>query len=112
MSIINYTPHTVTVRDINNVDHIYPASGIIPRVAMHTTESIPLDDGTPIVTVQYGEATLPNGHTGPCIVSTMFADAYRAQHGYDGIELFVPDSGPTAIRENGNIVAVRALIQR
>ena len=48
------------------------------------------------------------------IVSTMFADAYRAQHegDEDDAVLFVPDSGPSAIRENGQIVAVRSLIRR
>lgn len=52
------------------------------------------------------------------IVSTMFADAYRAQHQFantgtiDGVTLYVPDSGPSAIRENGQIVAVRSLILR
>jgi hypothetical protein len=112
MSIINYTPHTVTVRDARGVDHVFPASGIVSRVVMTSTPSSFLEDGTPIITVQYGEARLPEGHTGSCIVSTMFADAYRAQHEIDGVELFVPDSGPSAIRENGQIVAVRALIRR
>ncbi len=110
--MINYTPHTVTVRDSAGVDHIYPASGIVPRVAMTSTPAESLADGTPTVTVQYGAAELPPEHTGTCIVSTMFADAYRAQHGQDGVDLFVPDSGPSAIRENGQIVAVRALIRR
>lgn len=110
--MINYTPHTVTVRDASGLDHVYPASGIVPRVAMISTQTAPLADGTPTCTVQYGEAALPEGHEGPCIVSTMFADAYRAQHGANGVELFVPDSGPSAIRENGQIVAVRSLIRR
>lgn len=45
------------------------------------------------------------------IVSKLFADAYRSQEGNPDIELFVPDSGPSAIRENGQIVAVRSLIR-
>jgi len=119
--MINYTPHTVTVRDALGIDHIFPPSGIVPRVAMVTIPSAPLEDGTPVITVRYGDARLPEGHTGPCIVSTMFADAYLQQHDneYDeqymqdhGIAIFVPDSGPSAIRENGQIVAVRSLIRR
>ena len=105
--MINYTPHTVTVRDDNGNDHVYPASGIVPRVSMVTTPDIPLEDGTPTIRVKYGEALLPDGHAGPCIVSTMFADAYKGDS-----ELFVPDSEPSAIRENGQIIAVRALIRR
>lgn len=112
MAIINYTPHTVTVRDDSGVDHVYPSSGTVPRVAMRSAPSLELDDGTPTITVQYGAAKLPLDHPPLCIVSTMFADAYRAQHGANGVHLLVPDSGPSAIRENGQIVAVRALIRR
>lgn len=109
--MINYTPHTITVRD-DAREYLFPASGIVPRVSMSTTAQESLSSGCPTVTVEYGEAALPTGETGPCIVSTMFADAYRRQHGSNGVELFVPDSGPSAIRENGQIVAVRALIRR
>jgi hypothetical protein len=91
MSIINYTPHTVTVRDADGNDHIFPASGIVPRVEMVSHTATPLPDGTPTTFVTYGDAQLPNGHN---------------------IELFVPDNGPSAIRENGQIVAVRSLIRR
>jgi hypothetical protein len=110
--MINYTPHTVTVRDASGIDHVFPPSGVVVRVGMRTVPSVPLDDGTPTVLVTYGDASLPDGHSGPCIVSTMFADAYQRQHEHNGAELFVPDSGPSAIRENGQIEAVRALIRR
>jgi hypothetical protein len=112
MEIRNLTPHTVIVRAPGSRDFIYPASGVCPRVEMVAAPAPALGDGCPTITVQYGAAELPAGERGPCIVSTMFADSYRAQHGQDGIELFVPDSGPSAIRENGQIVAVRALIRR
>jgi hypothetical protein len=110
--MINYTPHTVTVRPVSGgPDFVYPPSGIVPRVEM---TSVDAGDhfGCPCIRVEYGAAELPAGETGPCIVSTLFADAYRRQHGDDGVALFVPDSGPSAIRENGQIVAVRALIRR
>jgi len=108
----NYTPHTVVVLDSDDKYHTFPTSGIVARVAMRTAPAADLTDGTPTITVEYGSADLPVGHSGPCLVSTMFADAYRAQRGFDGVELFVPDSGPTAIRRDGQIVAVRALIRR
>jgi|WetSurMetagenome_2_1015567.scaffolds.fasta_scaffold75059_1 hypothetical protein len=110
--MINYTPHAVTVRDPDSRDHIFPPSGQIARVAMESEVACQLDDGTPTVIVRYGIPLLPAGHPPACIVSTMFADAYRAAHGPGGVSLFVPDSGPSAIRENGQIVAVRALIRR
>lgn len=110
--MINYTPHDVTVQAEDGSLHRFPASGIVPRVEMKTQPAEPLPDGCPTVRVEYGAAELPQGTPTQCIVSTLFADAYRRQHGFDGIELFVPDSGPSAIRENGQIVAVRALIRR
>lgn len=110
--MINYTPHAVTVRAGDGTEYVFHASGRVPRVAMQSEAAEPLSSGCPTIRVRYGEASLPEGERGPCIVSTMFADAYRRQHGDDGIELFVPDSGPSAIRKNGQIVAVRALIRR
>lgn len=110
--MINYTPHTVTVRDSAGKDFVFPASGIVPRVEMSSTPSKPVIDGCPTILVEYGVAVLPKDHPRQCIVSTMFADVYRRTHDTNEVELFVPDSGPTAIRENGQIVAVRALIRR
>ena len=110
--IINYTPHTVTVRTHGGKEYIYPATGKVARVEMLLCDQPLLDDGCPTCTVVYGEAQLPQGEEGRYIVSTMFADAYRRQHGRNGIQLFVPDSGPDAIREGGQIVAVRRLIRR
>lgn len=107
----NLTPHAITVRLPSGTDIVYPTSGDVARVSMATTDQAPLPDGCPTVTVEYGEATLPPGD-GPFIVSTMFADAYRRQHPDSAVRLFTPDSGPSAIREDGQIVAVRALIRR
>jgi hypothetical protein len=111
--MINYTPHTVTVRPISGgPDIVYPASGVVPRVEMRSRSADPLPDGCPTIEVEYGDADLPEGHPAECIVSTMFADTYRKQHGDDDVALYVPDSGPSSLRENGQIVAVRALIRR
>jgi hypothetical protein len=109
--MINYTPHTVTVRDSSGKDFVFPPSGIVPRVEMSSTPAKPID-GCPTIFVEYGVADLPK----QCIVSTMFADVYRKNHWLESVELFVPDllytalRGPTAIRENGQIVM--ALIRR
>ena len=111
--MINCTPHTVTVRSVDGANYIFPVGFTVARVEMISTPSDPLEDGCPTSVCRYGAADLPPGERGErYIVSTMFADAYRRQHGDDGVELFVPDSGPDAIRENGQIVAVRRLIRR
>lgn len=122
---LNYTPHEIRVRPATGEDIVFPPTGTVARVAVTTTPCHPdLAHGLPtevrahVVHSTYGEATLPGPLGDTYIVSTMFADAFRRQHG-DGrdatgraTQLYVPDSGPSAIRENGQIVAVRALIQR
>jgi hypothetical protein len=122
MKLINLTPHVVTVRTVNG-DIQFQPSGKVARVNMDSTNIDPVHDDitdmdVPVVKVSYGKAELPiditmqEYHNIGCIVSTMFADAYRAQNGISLPFLFVPDSGPSAIRENNQIVAVRALIAR
>jgi hypothetical protein len=118
MRIVNLTPHDITIRRASAPDTVYPASGVQARVSMLTVPADPLDDGTPTCIIEYGAAELPvdpfADYLDPLarIVSTMFADAYRRQHGQDGVILLVPDSGPSAIRENGQVVAVTRLIRR
>lgn len=109
----NYTPITVVVVS-DNKEIVYPPSGLQAQVKMIPHIKPPLENGTPVITVEYGEAVLPQDEEfkGECIVTTMFADAYRRQNGENGVTLYVPDSGPTAIREHGQIKAVRALIKR
>jgi hypothetical protein len=111
MQLINYTPHAVTVRRMGP-DIVYPASGVVPRVEMTSVEAGPLKDGCPTSTVCYGLAELPPDHPPICIVSTMFADRFRSARPHDPVILLVPDSGPSAIRRDGQIVAVRSLIRR
>jgi hypothetical protein len=110
--MINLTPHIVTVRGPDGVDHVFQPSGQVAKVEMKTQMAKPLEDGTPTCKVSYGSADLPVTGETQCIVSTLFADAYRSQNGPGSVELFVPDSGPSAIRENGQVVAVRSLIRK
>jgi hypothetical protein len=114
-NIENLTPHDVVVRQRGMPEYVYRASGVVARVPMSVSEEPPLPDGCPTVKVVAGEVNLPGEFDCACwlIVSTMYADAYRAQHGHDGIRLLVPDSGPTAIRDlSGAVVAVTRLIRR
>lgn len=115
--MINLTPHTVTVRPVDGTgrEFVYPPSGSVARVQMVETPDAPTHDGCPCVTVEYGVADFPPDLPLPptsYIVSTMFADAFRRQHPLSQIALYVPDSGPTAVREGGQIVAVRRLIRK
>lgn len=113
--IYNFTPNTVTVLDDHGIEHVFSPDGRVARVEMKTIPSTILSDGTPTSIVTYGEAILPtidylDDIAIIAIVSTMFADAYRIQQGFDNIRLLVPDYGPTAVRKDGQIIAVRSLI--
>jgi len=118
MRIINLTPHDVVARPSEGQDIVYPKTGIRALVEMVTTEAAPLPDGCPTCFVQYGPAIIPddalelaNGADDYAfVVSTMFATAYRAHGGQH--KILVPDSGPDAVRENGQVVAVRRLIRK
>jgi hypothetical protein len=132
--MINLTPHEVVIRVPADAEvplecaHTtlpsgerevrIPPSGSIARVQMATYPSVitTLDHaGIPCHRVEYGPTTIPEGVdcSKSLIVSTMFADAFRRQHPTEiGLVLLVPDSGPSAIREDGRFVAVRQLLIR
>jgi hypothetical protein len=132
--MINLTPFTVTIRILADADIPLeceytvltsgerevriPPSGMVARVQMKTYPSVLTTlehSGVPCHRVEYGPASIPEGvalNEG-LIVGTVFADAYRRQHPTEiGVVLLVPDSGPSAIREDGRIVAVRQLLIR
>ena len=103
--MLNLTPHTITVRRADGTDVIYPASGKIARVA--SVEEVHGEiDGIPVIRRALGEAEgLPEEGT-LCLVSAMVLSAVPGRKG-----VFAPDSGATAIREGGQIVAVTRLVE-
>ena len=104
MEIINCTPHTIVV-DLNGNQVSFPASGILPRIETTSTPRNPIE-GIPTFSVKRGEIEdLPAPEEGKVfLVSAMvFAATTR-------LDVIAPDTGPTAIRENGRILAVRNLL--
>lgn len=119
--MLNLTPHAITLRTSHG-DITYPPSGTIARVA--TVENVvghaeivppgvPETDEqgnsnatrVPVIARSFGavEGLPPEGV--PCIVSALVAGAVPGRAG-----VYAPDSGPTAIRENGQVVAVTRLV--
>lgn len=109
MNIVNCTPHNVNVIMSSGEEVVFMPCGEVARVEM-TTEEISTVACVPVVKATFGEAVLPNIEADAYIVSTMFATAYREQGG--AAKLYVPDTGPTAIRVDGQIKAVKALIEK
>ena len=126
MNFINCTPHALTVEGLGTI----PSSGVVPRCA---TERSP----SPITGMEYGYAITPEGGTFDqggtaqtkvrvttqkmgavtglpdpvagvyLIVSGMVLSALNGTRP----DVMAPDTGPDAIRENGQIVAVRGFVQ-
>lgn len=98
-TITNCTPHDIVLRGVDG-DTVFPPSGIIPRMSV-TTEEIP-GLGFPCVMSLYGHIEgLPEMRKDTLlIVSSMVGqNSYRD-------DLIAPDTGPTAIRVNGQVAAV------
>jgi hypothetical protein len=102
IEIKNCTPHEIVVRNENGKDIVFPASGIIPRIA--TTQVVVGELlGIPIVKNKMGSVeNLPNYKEGTyLIVSGMVKEAMPER-----TDLISPDTGVTCIREDGKIKAV------
>jgi hypothetical protein len=105
--MINLTPHSITIRLPDGSERTYPPSGTVARVVTFETTGLSVD-GIPTVYRKTGNVeglTLPL--TQPVLVSSMvLAELPCADN------VFAPDSGPTAIRdERGQIVAVTRLVR-
>ena len=102
--MINLTPHAITLQKPDGTRVTIAPSGQLARVS--TAEQVVAElDGTPVITRTTGDAEgLPEEGT-PCIVSAMVLAAVPGRKG-----VYAPDSGPTAIRENGQVVAETRLV--
>lgn len=102
--MLNLTPHAITLQRVDGTRVTYAPSGKVARVS--TTEAeVDQYDGVPVMSRQLGEAEgLPEEGV-VCLVSAMVASAVPGRKG-----VYAPDSGPTAIRENGQVVAVTRLV--
>ena len=103
MPIVNCTPHKITLTEEGKGSHHYEPSGVLPRVQVETKDLSHAYEGIPMVQTVTGEVEgLPEPAPGILyLCSTMVAQAAKRR------DVIAPDTGPTAIRENGQVVAVR-----
>ena len=104
---VNCTPHAITVEGLGTL----PPSGIIPRCATVRQEvdaSWDVIANVRIVRQTFGEVQgLPEATPGiMLIVSGMVLGALNGSRP----DVCAPDTGADAIRENGQIVAVRGFV--
>ena len=104
MEVINLTPHVINVlAEAGEVS--YPPSGSVARVT--TAQAVVGHiNGIPVSRNQFSEVTgVPSAMDGVVyLVSAMVAGAVKRA------DVISPDTGPSAIREGGNIVAVRGFV--
>lgn len=103
MKFINCTPHALTVEGLGTL----AASGVIPRCATVRSE-LPSVAGVRLIRQATGQVTgLPEAAPDTIyIVSGMVLAALNGQRP----DVVAPDTGADAIRENGQIVAVRGFV--
>ena len=107
MRVINLTPHAIAL-DVDGQRVVYPASGMLARCATRSVVVGVGPGGATMSAVEYGEVSgLPEAQA-----DTMYivSGLVRSALGTSRPDVVSPDSGPTAIRENGQVVAVRGWV--
>jgi hypothetical protein len=104
MKFVNLTPHDLTVEGMG----VIPASGSVARVSVNSTD-VGSVGGVRLRAQLKGQVTgIPAPVDGVVyIVSGMVLDALGGTRRGDVV---APDTGADAIRENGQIVAVRGFV--
>ncbi len=104
MNFINLTPHDIVVA-VGDDRRVFPPSGSVARVTT-TPQLVATLDGIPVSVTSFGDVVgLPDAADGvTLIVSALVADRVRRA------DVVSPDTGPTAIRDGGQIVAVRGFV--
>lgn len=105
MNVINMTPHAIVVEDASGVRTTFQPSGSVPRLAT-SQEVVGRLFGVEVRRTVYGEIEgLPAPQEGVVyLVSGMVAA--QARRG----DVVAPDTGPTAVRENGQVIAVKGFV--
>lgn len=107
--MINLTPHAITLRTPAG-DVVFLPSGQLARVSTIATPTGVMVAGVPVVRNTYGPVTGlvrdANGVPLPCIVSGMVLAALPP----GTINVYAPATGATAIRKDGQVVAVTELV--
>ena len=106
--MLNLTPHAITLALPNGYSVTFPPSGQLARVTSQEVVVGTLHGvmhGVPVIQRQFGAVEgVPDDGT-PCLVSALVLSACPGRAG-----VYAPDTGPTAIRKDGQVVAVTRLV--
>lgn len=118
-NFINLTPHTIVLRAPDGTDTAIPASGWQARVIM-VEKNLPSVNGIPVIFRYSADVCVVNG--AESMTYTDFVKTHQLNDrflvssmvlevlGRTGVQTYAPDTGTTAIRENGQVVAVTRLV--
>lgn len=106
MEIINVTPHSISLaNEAGEIVATFSPSGEKVRVATHQ-EVVGTLFGAEVRQTVYGDLTgLPQPREGVVYLASSLVAQQAAREGRT--DVVAPDTGATAIRENGQVVAVR-----
>ena len=106
MGFINLTPHAITVLDVEGIHHVFPANGVVARVAAQ------VENLAPVAGFRLRRQTLGvvQDLPGPVPGVVYIVSALVKGQVPDRADVVAPDTGPDAIRENGQIQAVRGFV--
>lgn len=108
MKLVNLTPHAVRVILPDGSEKVFQPSGTVARVRTEETPSGELE-GIPLVSRAWAGLEMPEPEPGVVfLVSSLVLEAAKAAGREDVV---APDTGATAVRENGQVVAVRRLVR-
>jgi hypothetical protein len=102
--MLNLTPHPITLRTPLG-DVTFPPSGQVARVATISSPTGLIVAGVPVIRNVYGPISGLPAEGVECIVSGMVAAAVPGRVG-----VYAPATGSSAVRENGQVVAVTELV--
>lgn len=105
MRFVNLTPHALTIEGVGTIE----PSGSVARCATHRVV-LGARSGVRVVAQFMGvvEGLPPSSPDTILVVSAMVLGMVAQDR--RGVDVYAPDTGPDAVRENGQIVAVRGLV--
>lgn len=111
--MLNVTPHEICIRLPDGTEKTFPPLGQVARVGTIESE-LPALDGIPVILRDFGAVQLPEAvyeNAAPFLVSSLVLEAAKQQNHPDLGRMYAPDTGPTAIREGGQVKAVTRLVR-
>jgi len=116
MKFINLTPHTLTIDGIGAV----PPSGVVARLSYDRMLCDPIEGPAGPVRVIRQDFKPVDNIPPPAdgvaylvsalIINALLAHPDTAMADRVGRDIFAPDTGPDAIRERGQVIAVRGVV--